>query len=199
MNRDAYMKRLGHNLRRLPKEDYDKAMAYFEEYFEEAGPQYEEAAIEDLGTPEIAASQIIQDIASQNAAEDSKSVKRGISKIWVGILAVFAAPIALPLGFAMVMLLFALLLIVGSLLFAAVITMAAFGLASIPTIIAGIFLLITAPADGIVTIGTGLIVCGASVWIVRGCSWFCKWLINKTNQFIGTFVAFVKRGGQHAK
>ena len=37
MTKKEYMKKLAYQLRRLPKEDFDKAMDYFEEYFEDAG------------------------------------------------------------------------------------------------------------------------------------------------------------------
>ena len=33
MTKTEYMKILAHKLRRLPKEDYDRAIEYFEEYF----------------------------------------------------------------------------------------------------------------------------------------------------------------------
>ena len=48
MNRDEYMQCLKYRLRRLPKEDYDKAVSYFTEYFEEAGPENEAQAIRSL-------------------------------------------------------------------------------------------------------------------------------------------------------
>lgn len=100
MNRADYMKSLEHGLKRLPKEDYDRAISYFEEYFEEAGPDNEKQAIEDLGSPALAADQIIRDFAVENAEKPTKNVKRSFSAVWVGILAVFAAPVGLPLAFA---------------------------------------------------------------------------------------------------
>ena len=39
MNRVEYMQQLSHRLKRLPREDYDKAMEYCNEYFDEAGPE----------------------------------------------------------------------------------------------------------------------------------------------------------------
>ncbi|MBO5486323.1 MAG: DUF1700 domain-containing protein, partial [Eubacterium sp.] len=57
MNREEYMKLLKRRLRKLPKEDFNKAIAYFEEYFDEAGAERETEAIEDLGSPEEAAGQ----------------------------------------------------------------------------------------------------------------------------------------------
>lgn len=76
MNRTEYMEHLQRRLRRLPKEDYDRAIAYFTEYFEEAGPEREAQAIEDLGSPELAADQIVRDFAVENAASPTKNVKR---------------------------------------------------------------------------------------------------------------------------
>lgn len=100
MTREEYMRRLEHRLRRLPKEDYNKAVSYFTEYFEDAGPDNEAQAIEDLGEPEMAADQIVREFAMENAKEPVKTVKRSFSAVWIGVLAVFAAPVALPLALA---------------------------------------------------------------------------------------------------
>ena len=37
MTKSEYMKKLSYSLRRLPKEDFNQAIDYFEEYFAEAG------------------------------------------------------------------------------------------------------------------------------------------------------------------
>lgn len=51
MTKSEYMKKLSYSLRRLPKEDFNQAIDYFEEYFAEAGEENEQQAIEDLGSP----------------------------------------------------------------------------------------------------------------------------------------------------
>ena len=51
MNRTEYLKQLDKYLKRLPAEDYQNAMEYFTEYFDEAGPEGEEQVIRELGTP----------------------------------------------------------------------------------------------------------------------------------------------------
>ena len=84
MNRNEYMKRHGYRLRRLPKEDFDRAMEYFTEYFEEAGPENEQQAIEDLGAPEAAADQIVRDMAFENAREKNLMSKKGDFQ-WSGL------------------------------------------------------------------------------------------------------------------
>lgn len=48
MTKSEYMKKLSYSLRRLPKEDFNQAIDYFEEYFAEAGEENEQQAIEDL-------------------------------------------------------------------------------------------------------------------------------------------------------
>ena len=81
MIKNEYMKVLSHKLRRLPKEDYSRAIEYFEEYFTEAGPGHEEQAIKDLGDPEEAANALIVDFAARNAEEPPKTVRKGLSAV----------------------------------------------------------------------------------------------------------------------
>ena len=42
MTRKEYMEQLRKYLKRLPKEDYENAIEYFSEYFDEAGPENEQ-------------------------------------------------------------------------------------------------------------------------------------------------------------
>lgn len=112
MTKNEYMKTLSHNLRRLPKEDFDRALEYFEEYFAEAGEENEEQAIQDLGSPEEAAKELITTLAAKNVTEPPTTVKRGISAVRVGILGICAAPIALPLIAALLLLALMLVLVI---------------------------------------------------------------------------------------
>ena len=48
MTRKEYMEQLKKYLKRLPKEDYDNAIEYFSEYFDEAGPENEQQVMEEL-------------------------------------------------------------------------------------------------------------------------------------------------------
>ena len=54
------------------KKDYDKALAYFDEYFEDAGPENEQQAIADLGSPEEAAKELIMNLAEQKYRRTAK-------------------------------------------------------------------------------------------------------------------------------
>lgn len=168
MNREEYMQRLTHRLRRLPKEDFDKAVSYFTEYFEEAGPENEAQAIHDLGEPEMAADQIVRDFAVENAREPAKGVKKGFSAVWIGILAVFAAPIGLPLALAFGAVVAAFALVVLAFFFALLIL--AFGVAvmAVPCMVVSVFLMFSSFADGVATLGVGLVSMGLGILLVMG-------------------------------
>lgn len=197
MTRVEYINSLANKLRRLPKEDYDTAMQYFQEYFEEAGPENEQQAIEDLGSPDIAADQIVMNMAIKNAEAPKENVKHGFSAVWVGILAVFAAPIALPLAFAFGVLVIALVITVGSLVIAFAVTALAFIVTSVLGCIGGVILLFIAPFDGIATIGTGLICMGLSIFAAIGVVKFCRWFLNFIAKTIGNLIR--KKGTHNEK
>ncbi len=51
MTRSEYLSELTSHLISLPKEERDMAVGFYEEYFDEAGPENEQAVIADLGKP----------------------------------------------------------------------------------------------------------------------------------------------------
>lgn len=196
MNRDEYIRHLEYRLRRLPKEEYDKAISYFKEYFEEAGPENEAQAIEDLGTPELAADQIIREFAVENAREPVKNVKHGVSAVWIGILAVFAVPIGLPfalmlgvLGIMIVVIIFALILCVFVLTLSVAVS-------AIPCIIIGVWMLFTSFADGVATLGLGLIGLGIGILLVMGSIGLGKGGLHMITRLFGRIA---KGGKRHEK
>lgn len=48
MTRTEYIAKLTKYLRKLPQQDYEEAIEYFMEYFEEAGPENEARVIAEL-------------------------------------------------------------------------------------------------------------------------------------------------------
>lgn len=196
MNRKEYMKRLGYRLRRLPKEDFDRAMEYFTEYFEEAGPENEIQAIEDLGAPETAADQIVRDMAFEKAQESNTSVKKGLSNVWIGILAIFAAPVGLPLAFAVAMTALAFVIVIVAMIFSVFVLAVSTAVSAIPSILVGIWFMFTSPASGIATIGFGLICAGLGFFLIWASIWLCRWFLNKMTKLFGNMAG---RGKKHAK
>ena len=82
MTKSEYMKKLSYSLRRLPKEDFNQAIDYFEEYFAEAGEENEQQAIEDLGSPEDAAKELIMNLAEKNMEQPPKTVKHSFCLLY---------------------------------------------------------------------------------------------------------------------
>lgn len=185
MNRDEYMKSLTYKLRRLPKEDYDKAISYFIEYFEEAGPDNESQAIHDLGSPKLAADQIIRDIAMENAKEPVRDVRRGVSAVWIGILAVFAAPVGIPLALTLGVLALVFVLLILLLIFCVFAIAVSVAVSSVPCIIIGIWMLFTSFADGIATIGVGLVGLGIGYWLIAGSVALGKRILHLATHLFG--------------
>ena len=62
MNQSEYLNQLRKHLKKLPKSDYENAMEYFTEYFEEVD---EQRAMEELGTPKEAAADILDNLLNQ--------------------------------------------------------------------------------------------------------------------------------------
>lgn len=130
MNREDYLKQLDKYLRKLPKEDYENAMNYFTEYFDEAGEEGEQGVIEELGTPKEAAAELLKNLLDRKTGEDDqnaeqeddfddeadsgtgKGKKKG-SILWIACLAILAAPIGAPLAFALLALIFAATLVIA--------------------------------------------------------------------------------------
>ena len=193
MNREEYMKLLQHRLRRLPKEDYNRAIAYFTEYFEEAGPEREAQAIEDLGSPELAADQIIRDFAVENADGPAKNVKKGFSALWIGILAIFAAPVALPLALAFGAVILAMILVVAALIFSVFLIAVSLVLSALPCILVSLWLVFTSFAAGLATLGYGLLILGAGILMTMLSILITRWCLHGMTRPFGLIV----KGGKY--
>ena len=120
MTKVEYLAKLDKYLRKLPKEDYQEAMDYFSEYFEEAGPENEAQVIAELGTPKKAARDIISRLLDEKIIDQEKTPKSRVSMVWLAILAILSAPVTLPLALF---------------LFLAVITILALGVAAIAVVL----------------------------------------------------------------
>ena len=116
MTRTEYLAELDKYLKRLPEVDYQEAMDYFVEYFEEAGPEHEETVSAELGTPKEAASDVISTVLGKHVTEPNKTPKTNATIIGIIVLSIFAAPIGLPLLLLLILLMLALLAFVLTLI-----------------------------------------------------------------------------------
>ena len=67
MTRAQFMNELRERLDRLPSDEREEALAYYEEYFDEAGVDHEQDVIRELGSPASVASRIYADRAVKAA------------------------------------------------------------------------------------------------------------------------------------
>lgn len=195
MNREEYMKLLKKQLRKLPKEDFNKAIAYFEEYFDEAGAENESQAIEDLGSPQEAAGQIICDIAIHNTKEPAGGMKKGMNAVWVGILAVFAAPVAFPVLLMCILCMLMLALIAVVVILCVFAAGASVIVAGPISILGGISVIVENAAAGLSCLGYGLMGIGIGLLVVYGMYHLCRKIINGLVKLFGNMVE--KRGEKH--
>ena len=120
MTRTEYLAQLEKYLKKLPAKDYQEAMDYFTEYFNEVGPEGEAAAIAELGNPKEAAHEIIINLLDKKIEEDSQeasSVKNSKQIVQIAILSILAAPLAIPLLILALTLIFTFFLLVSVLAF----------------------------------------------------------------------------------
>ena len=105
MNQSEYLNQLDSYLKKLPKSDYENAMDYFTEYFEEAG---EQRAIEELGTPKEAAAEILNNLLNQNSENgqaagsyNTRSLRQTAAMAYMSIL---TTPYGLPAALGIIIL-----------------------------------------------------------------------------------------------
>ena len=168
MNRNEYMAALWRALSALPEEERASALRYYEEYFDDAGPENEQQVISDLGAPEKVAEQILADyreltaVPHQGAGGASGNPKRrwrGVPPWLMIVLVLLAIPVGLPL-------LGVLIGVIGAI---AGILLAAVAIAIVVVVIIPLTLLITGvilcgfsfalwgiPASAVTTLGCGL-------------------------------------------
>lgn len=168
MNKQDFMRELNDKLHKLPEEEKNNALKYYEEYFEEAGDDKELNILEELGSPANIASQIIADFAIKETESDEKKSKGRISTIWIVILAIFASPIALPIAIAIVSVIFALVITILALLFAFGITAFALCISGILCFIMSFGLITTDIPTMFFFIGYGMfsVGLGISFWLL---------------------------------
>lgn len=168
MTRTEYLAELNKYLRRLPEADYQEAMDYFTEYFDEAGPENEEAVIAELGTPKEAASDVISTVLGKHVTEPNKTPKTNATIIGIIVLSIFAAPIALPILIGLI----AIMLGIAAIILAAIITAYLLGLAGIflaaMTLFESFSLLTSSLSALSMGIGTSLLLLGGSIlaWVI---------------------------------
>ncbi|MFC3931331.1 DUF1700 domain-containing protein [Streptococcus dentapri] len=184
MTRNDYLKKLDKYLKKLPQKDYEEAMEYFTEYFDEAGSENEEQVIQELGDPGETANEILSNLLKEKANHTNSSPKNYAAIVWIAILAVFASPIALPLAFAFIGFLLT-FLIMGAAFIFILFTFALTGLITgVAIFIDGIRYLSVTAAGSSMGVGLGLLCVGLALLAILAGSELSKWFSRGTVRLV---------------
>ena len=180
MTSQEYLNQLQKYLKKLPQSDYEDAMEYFTEYFADAGPENEQAVIEELGTPKIAAEELMMNLLDKKMDEhtameqeekrNEKKKTTGASVIWIAVLTLFAAPIGAPVLISVIIVLLCVALCV------ALFDMSIFLAGGIKLLLRGI-LAVTVSFGGFSLItGMGILLIGISILCIVFGVYLAKWM-----------------------
>ncbi len=202
MNRQEFFRRLEYLLRGIPENERMDALAYYNDYFDDAGVENEQQVIQELGSPEAVAQMILEDYhrehkknsgdycSSEMEYESSYEQKKGEPTTFIGkiknmskstkILFVILLVITFPIWIGVVAGLFS--GIVGLLggLFGVVVGLGGAGIgvlvAGLACLVIGIFRLVASPVEGVMTIGVGALFTAISVlWVLLFVLLAFKW------------------------
>lgn len=190
MTRTEYIAKLTKYLRKLPQKDYEEALEYFMEYFEEAGPENEARVIAELGTPKEAAHEVISRLLEEKIVEDKSSLRNKTTILWIAILAVLASPVALPILLFFLAMIMTLLMIIFAVIVTALALTFALLISGVYTFFTSFSLLSVSLASTLFGGGLGLLMFGGALLlllisfeicklIVKLIALLIKWLIKK--------------------
>lgn len=164
MNRQEYIRQLEAALARIDKEERESALEYYNEYFDEAGEDQEQAVIDSLGSPQKLASQIKAQCAMKRLeSQETPTVKKGLSAVWLVILGIFAAPVALPLAIAAAAVVLSLVVASICVLIAIILLTIALFAAGVITVVAGFLQMVASPATALFFVGAGIALIGGTL------------------------------------
>ena len=190
MSRKAFMARLDELLADITEAEKEEALSYYEEYFEDAGPENEEEVISSLGSPEKVAATIKAGLG-ESAVEDGEfsetgytnsyydvkdevatiNKRKGFSGIGTGgwiiilIICLFALPILGPILLGVLGTIFGVLVAIAAVIFAVLVTGIALVVAAVAMVAAGFATLFATPLVGVALIGAALLVAGIGILI----------------------------------
>lgn len=190
MTKTEFIAKLTKYLRKLPQQDYEEAIEYFMEYFEEAGPENEARVIAELGTPKEAAHEVISRLLEEKIVEDKSSLRNKTTILWIAILAVLASPVALPILLFFLAVIVTLLMIIFAVIVTALALTFALLISGVYTFFTSFSLLSVSLASTLFGGGLGLLMFGGALLlllisfeicklIVKLITLLIKWLIKK--------------------
>lgn len=186
MNRQEFMRQLEYLLRGIPENEREDALAYYNDYFDEAGAENEYQVIQELGSPEHVAQTILADVQRENGQRENSqrensqretSQEKTSQKMSTStkVLLVLLLILTFPIWIGVVAGLFGALVGIIGALFGIIVGFigAAIGLVAggIICAIGGIACLMVSPVEGLTCIGVGMILAAIGILLAVPCVW----------------------------
>lgn len=185
MSKEEYLNQLHKYLRKLPRQDYEDAMEYFTEYFQETDEEGAAELMKELGTPKEAARELMANLLDKKIEEHqnyetdgyTRAEKKGSGKhvIWIALLVLFAAPVGAPLLVALAAVVLSLIVCMLAILLCVVLLAACLVIIGGKIIARGILAVPISMSGFAMLTGSGLLAMGAGILGVLLCIYLCKW------------------------
>lgn len=185
MSKEEYLNQLHKYLRKLPRQDYEDAMEYFTEYFQETDEEGAAELMKELGTPKEAARELMANLLDKKIEEHqnyetdgyTRAEKKGSGKhvIWIALLVLFAAPVGAPLLVALAAVVLSLVVCMLAILLCVVLFAACLIIIGGKIIVRGILAVPISMSGFAMLTGSGLLAMGAGILGVLLCIYLCKW------------------------
>ena len=188
MNRQEFLRQLESLLYAIPANERADALAYYNDYFDEAGIENEQSVIQELGSPQKVAQSIIEDFRSsgyeqtyenttgqysQNSSKNQNTYsnkKEKKLKTWQIILLIVLAIIGSPIWMGLAIGLFGVVIGILTSIFATIVSLFGSGLGLMfgGIIVAGVGVLgvMVRPLEGVTSMGVGLILTAIGILLL---------------------------------
>jgi uncharacterized membrane protein len=173
MNRKEFMEELERLLGDLAEEERQSALEYYNDYFEDAGVEYEQEVIKELGSPEHVANTIKAELGMISAdvkyeqsqtkkEETAKKVKDSVNRntgmiVVIVLLLIATSPIWIGVGGGILGVLLGAAGVIVGLCVALAAICAGMLIGGAASVVAGIAVLFVHPGTGLLAIGIGCI------------------------------------------
>lgn len=173
MTAEEFLKQLEKCLSGLQADERANALAYYQEYFQEAGKEHEEEAVQRLGSPQAAAQRIISEMGESGVYMPPKSAAQTSSgNIGAGriILAITLIILLFPFWFTLFALWFSLLVTV-------IVLLIGFAFAAVAAPIQGIYIITEGFVGyGLYNVGAGILCLGLAMLLWKPIFQLIKWM-----------------------
>ena len=215
MNRQEFMRKLEYLLRDIPESERADALAYYNDYFDEAGAENEDQVIQELGSPEAVAQTILADVQVESSQYESRDYSNpemagqescelsnvgshsnntksegmnSSTKILLIILLVFTFPIWIGVVAGLFGTVVGLLGGLFGIVVGLIATVIGFIVGGIGCMIGGVFTLFTSTLEGLVLVGSGAFMAAIGILLALPCAWLVGVWIPKLVKIIVTWI-----------